>query len=269
MSRLYDPRVKPPFGAQLDPEHPLSRGLVGCWLFNEGMGNRISDLTNPNLSAVKTGSGSFSWEGDAFRTLPDESGSGAYFDFGNQQRHRGLTQKTIAVAVCNLENLWWWILYKGDNSTAGGWAFGYHNGERRWMHSIRNSEGTYHYNYFGPAPIGKWTHVVATYDAALPSGNMRGYVNGKYSSSRSCPGVVLNPPYPLTALADRGLRPLNGLVKYIRLYNRALTQDEIAWLYAEPYAGIDYQPRRIFSAERYFPRRKQQLDGAPFGGMIR
>lgn len=270
-----DPRAKPPLGATLDPEHPLSRGLVGCWLFNEGVGNRISDLTNPNLSAVKTGSGSFSWEGDAFRTIPDETGplappgSGAYFNFGNQQRHRGLTQKTIAVAVCNLRDVWQWILTKGYGSTAGGWALGYHNAMQSWMHSIRNSEGKYHYHYFGPAPIGEWTHVVATYDAALPSGNMRGYVNGKYSKSLSCPGVVLNPSNALTALSSGGSRPFNGLVKYIRLYNRVLTDDEIAWLYAEPYAGIDYQPRRIFSAERYFPRRKQQLDGAPFGGVVR
>lgn len=269
MSRLYDPRVKPPFGAQLDPEHPLSRGLVGCWLFNEGMGNRISDLTDPNLSAVKTGSGSFSWEGDAFRTIPDESGIGAHFNFGNQQRHRGLTQKTIAVAVCNLQDIWQWILTKGYYSTDGGWAFGYHRTTRCWMHSIRDSKGTHRYNYFGPAPIGEWTHVVATYDAALPSGNMRGYVNGKYSKSVSCPGVVLNPSNALLVLAGDSVSSFSGLVKYIRLYNRALTQDEIAWLYAEPYAGIDYQPRRIFSAERYFPRRKQQLDGAPFGGVVR
>lgn len=266
-----DPRVKPPLGATLDPEHPLSRGLVGCWLFNEGMGDRISDLTNPNLSAAKTGSGSFSWEGDAFRMIPDESGIMAYFNFGNQQRHRGLTQKTIAVAVCNLQGTWRWILTKGYNSTAGGWAFGYlhEDAVQLWMHSIRNSEGKYCYNYFGPAPIGEWTHVVVTYDAALPSGNMRGYVNGKYSKSVSCPGVVINPSNALMVLASVGSPPFNGLVKYIRLYNRALTQDEIAWLYAEPYAGIDYQPRRIFSAERYFPRRKQQLDGAPFGGEIR
>ena len=114
--------------------------------------------------------------------------------------------------------------------------------------------------------------MVATYDAALPSGNMRGYVNGKYSKLLSCPGVVLNPSNALMAFADGSStwpRPFNGLVKHIRLYNRVLTDDEIAWLYAEPYAGIDYQPRRIFSAERYFPRRKQQLDGAPFGGEIR
>ena len=33
--RWNNPRVKPPFGAQIDWSNPITEGLVGCWLFNE------------------------------------------------------------------------------------------------------------------------------------------------------------------------------------------------------------------------------------------
>ena len=42
--RNPDPTKKPPFGSRLDPTHPLSQGLVGCWLMNEGGGNIVFDL---------------------------------------------------------------------------------------------------------------------------------------------------------------------------------------------------------------------------------
>lgn len=37
------PLLKPPRGIQLNRSHPLARGLVGCWLFNEGTGGTVYD----------------------------------------------------------------------------------------------------------------------------------------------------------------------------------------------------------------------------------
>lgn len=39
------PAQKPPFPSRINPYHPLSQGLVACWLMNEGGGNRIYDLS--------------------------------------------------------------------------------------------------------------------------------------------------------------------------------------------------------------------------------
>lgn len=36
---------KPPLGVQLDWTNPINRGLVGCWIFNEGGGTRANDLS--------------------------------------------------------------------------------------------------------------------------------------------------------------------------------------------------------------------------------
>lgn len=45
---------KPPCGVQIDISHPLPRGLVGCWLFNEGGGPAINTISG-KLSPVPGG----------------------------------------------------------------------------------------------------------------------------------------------------------------------------------------------------------------------
>lgn len=39
------PVIKPIRGIQLNKSHPLARGLVGCWLFNEGSGTKCFDVS--------------------------------------------------------------------------------------------------------------------------------------------------------------------------------------------------------------------------------
>lgn len=42
---MRDPFVKPKFGAQINPAHFINQGLVGAWILNEGMGDRVGDST--------------------------------------------------------------------------------------------------------------------------------------------------------------------------------------------------------------------------------
>jgi hypothetical protein len=51
--RSTEPNYKPPLGAWLDLEHPLSRGLVARWLINEGAGDVFGSVAG--LRAVNNG----------------------------------------------------------------------------------------------------------------------------------------------------------------------------------------------------------------------
>ena len=48
--------TKPKPGVMVNPLHPLSRGLIGCWLFHEGSGNLVNDISghgnNGNFGAA-------------------------------------------------------------------------------------------------------------------------------------------------------------------------------------------------------------------------
>ncbi|MHC4629926.1 MAG: LamG-like jellyroll fold domain-containing protein [Planctomycetota bacterium] len=46
------PQLKPTRGILLNTHHPLTRGLVGCWLMNEGSGRKINDLTGFHVGNI-------------------------------------------------------------------------------------------------------------------------------------------------------------------------------------------------------------------------
>jgi len=47
-------KIKPPFGVLLRHGHPLARGLAGAWLFNEGRGDRVWDLSGAGHAGTLT-----------------------------------------------------------------------------------------------------------------------------------------------------------------------------------------------------------------------
>jgi len=55
MPRILTSYQKPPLGAMLGRSHPLARGLVGCWLFNEGAGVKAYDLSGNGNKGTLTG----------------------------------------------------------------------------------------------------------------------------------------------------------------------------------------------------------------------
>ncbi|MCK5217870.1 MAG: hypothetical protein KAJ93_08775 [Methanosarcinales archaeon] len=40
---------KPPYGSRLKLDHPLAKGLVGCWLMNERVGSKVINLINRDV----------------------------------------------------------------------------------------------------------------------------------------------------------------------------------------------------------------------------
>ena len=78
--------TKPKPGVQINPPHPLSQGLVGYWLFNEGSGSRANDISDKdnygileNMSANAQNSG---WGGSRFGSKMRFDGSDDYIDIG-------------------------------------------------------------------------------------------------------------------------------------------------------------------------------------------
>lgn len=106
-----------------------------------------------------------------------------------------------------------------------GWVLGYNNDKFNFVLST-GGDLTY-LNASIPYEIGKWNHVVGTYDGS----RMRIYINGtERGNSTSRRGAIDYSPAAFvigTYLDDNESYPLEGFISEVRLYDRALSGQEI------------------------------------------
>jgi hypothetical protein len=73
-------------------------------------------------------------------------------------------------------------------------------------------------------PLNAWTHLAATYDGAA----LRLYVNGALASTRAMTGPITASASPLRIGGNTIWGEFfNGVIDELRIYNRALTAQEI------------------------------------------
>ena len=106
-----------------------------------------------------------------------------------------------------------------------GWVLGYNNDKFNFALST-NGDLTY-LNATVPYETGRWYHVVGTYDGS----RMRIYVNGtERGSSSKRRGLIDYSPATLVIgsyLDDNEFFPLEGFISGVRLYDRALTSQQV------------------------------------------
>ena len=165
---------KPPLGVPLNGGHPLSRGLVGCWLMNEGGGNKVSDLSG------NSGAGDFladtSWSAGIF-------GPAVYLD-GNRS---GIETSKTTFVDADFGTVVVWVLttnatkdqviYAGGDSGDDSrlyftWGYGTSKfGMRFGDDSLIESDDTFSLS---------WHQVAITF---VKNGSVRLYVDGKLAKS--------------------------------------------------------------------------------------
>ena len=241
MKKIYG-NTKPPKGALINWAHPLSRGLVGCWLMNEGMGDKIYDLSgNKNTGTLinmahpsTTVSG---WN-------PGKFGHTLNLDGGND--YVECPSPTVSLNITKNITLTAWI--KTTSSTDGLTVTG--RGltgtfDHTWQHYIGLGYNTFFYaNLYAMAAAdgiagtvlindGKWHHVVAQFNGTAISV----YTDGKYDNSKA---KTTTPTSNNNLKVRIGNLPgytdyFNGSIEDVCIYNRALSAAEILQLYKEPF----------------------------------
>jgi hypothetical protein len=114
-------------------------------------------------------------------------------------------------------NLYW--LFRGDDATHHQWSFEFGNGVSRTYIAANET-----------ANINQWYFMAATFD----NGAAYLYKNGALIASKSSSGINYLNTTGYDAWVGRyaaGGHFLNGAADEVRLYNRALSSDEIEGLY--------------------------------------
>jgi len=243
--------MKPPKGAMLNRGDPLARGIVGCWLMNEGTGNKICNLSGSYRPFALTGT---SWTADKFGPTLNFNGSSDIADAAaiSAGGFKGLTIGAwVKAATSPLTNSG--TIFK-QGSSGGSYLFNTYLHTNKYVY-------TYFYRDGGTSGLvwkangivdSLWHLVVATWDL----NNALVYVDGVPGN----PVVFAGTPEDgisagqdqLSIGASRSFAGatsiwFDGKIDAPMLYNRALSATEIQQLYMTPFRMFRREPIELWT----------------------
>ena len=222
-------RKPSPGGAVLDRNHPLSRGLVGLWLLNDGRAVNVID-----------------WSGNGNTGTPQSAPSNKIGLFGQTLNFNGSSQWINVGLAPNLQivgplTLSAWI---NTNTIAAGQR-AIISCAYSWGMQIGPTSGRLVFNTVSQQladtgtilTTGVWYHVAVVCTGSTGSWTLQFYVNGLFSSSTTTSNNPTSGPWNVQIGNDYG-NLWNGMLDVLRVYNRALSASEINTLYTTPFAGL-------------------------------
>jgi hypothetical protein len=242
--------TKPPLGAKINWSHPLSKGIVGCWLFNEGMGDKVYDSSGNGNTGTLTGFSHPSTVTSGWN--PGKFGKTIVFD-GSNDRIQCADNDILTLSssfslccwVCPLvlptNNTLQSIITKYDtNPDIGGYDLRLYNsgGIQKIGLTTANNTTSGGGDISYTMSIGKDYLLIGTFDYV--KSNI--YVNGVFINSINNV-IIPNNNIKLLNIGNFGKftmnnelgRYFNGIMNNVIIYNRALSPSEVLQLYTEPF----------------------------------
>lgn len=237
--------LKPPLITLPRTGHPLSRGQVGCWLFNECGGNIVADLSgNGNKGTLDS---TLEWQAGKF-------GGAIEFDPGTVEV---ITTDKPAKTNPYITFVAWVYPRGASDGDYGGIFWDQVTGSTSRIligddgqlgANIITTGITYSEFSTGDiVPMNQWSQVAFTWDGTTG----KHYVNDKLEYSKvegsgtvwpASSGLIIGKGSSADAFR------FDGLISHIYLYDRALSAAEIAKLYREPFCMFRRDPIELWTA---------------------
>ena len=233
-------QTKPKPGVVIDPAHPLSRGLVGCWLMNEGSGSRVADIsgygnhgTLVNMAPNTQGSG---WGGG-------KSGGVLQFDGSNDHVRistAGFKQTAgTVIAIINPKTI----------SGGSDYIFCYHDGSGKVF--LENESGNFRIG-LGTSTIDTTADLLMNKSQQVgltwSSNNYTAYYEGMPIQSSTFSGTPASTAEAWIGRWYAGSYNFKGAIDLLLYYNRALPAAEMKQLYHDPFCNLLRAPIRYVAA---------------------
>lgn len=249
--------TKPRPGIMVDRTHPLAIGLLGYWIMNEGGGIRVDDISGTGHSmtmGTNTGSQIFTTGGDTAKWVGSPFGGCLKFDGVDDCIKNLLTdwyqgsRMTLSVWINSndFSQLKTVVDHRARSGGPGGQAeqfslFTNSTGNIRWMFSTDNGNSLNVDNVGATTMVtGKWYHIVGTYDGINSKCYLNGRLDGTVAASGDLGANVTNAGLLIGADGETAGRYFNGSIDEVRMYNRALSNEEVWLLYSSPHADFPY-----------------------------
>jgi len=203
------------------------KGLVGNWRFDEGTGSTAKDSSPEGNNGTIHGA---SWTTGKFGSALKFDGVDDYVDCGNDESLNITDEKTIEI----------WFNANDLPDWHSIWSKGYvYNDYEISLHIWNNDkvafrvvkDGIVQVNIFTDVLLtGKWYHVVCTIDNA--SQIARIYQDGVLKEEDTDFSIPDNLDIPFRIGLRHRVDYFNGTIDEVRIYNRALSAEEIKRHYA-------------------------------------
>ena len=232
MSIMF-PYIKPPAGTQINPLHPLSQGLMGCWLFNEGVGSLANDISGnknhgrlTNMAPNVQGSG---WGGSKFGGSLKFDGVNDHIDCGNDVSLNITSNITMAARIKFTSVDTTMVLNRTTGLGQAGYEIYVSNGTViSRINSATGAISPLEYN------DNNCHSVVGIYNGTQ---NLI-YVDGTLVANETVGAPNSNPSASFQIGARVGGLFFNGIINSVRIYNRALSAEEVKTLYLDPFCNM-------------------------------
>lgn len=248
------PIIKPPRGALINRQLPLSRNLISAHIANGNSGKLLFDSSG-------NGAHGNSWIG-----TPSWGPGGIDFDYSgpdaieciynaNQNINNTTGRATIFARI--------WYRDNSVNEYQYLWFFGETgSSNQEYSLAIRNSDRTFTWGHAGTygnmgtpsqIPSESWCDIAITFENNT-IGGIRSFVNGVYKDSNNCPNGQSRPNNRFVIAARRNSATptysigWDGYIECIYVWDRILSEDEIAFLHREPYAVFQQLDKTRFFA---------------------
>jgi hypothetical protein len=232
--------IKPPFGAQLNQSHPLAQGLVGCWLFNEGSGGKAYDLSGEESHGTLTNIADPPISISGWN--PGLHGGALAFDGSDDYveilKTPALSPPTVSISV----------RFRPSTNASNSFPVLIVNGMSYILHIIDTDELKFKINEDNSNCITTTTlnmvmeqqyHAIGTYDA----NSLNLYINGSWFATQAKTGNlnIDSGGFRFGAFlsGQENSTRYKGSIDSILIFNRALSAEEVAYLYAFPYCMFD------------------------------
>lgn len=227
--------VKPPRGARLDWSHPMNRGILADWLFNENGGSPF-DLVSRN-KAAQPSTGALAWVGST-RGIALSSTAGS----------KGLTASPVTYGKNGS------LYIQAFNQTTSAGAYLCDSVGSRYL-LYRTTDAFNNFGFYingvaisdvgtavAPGPLANlfslsaWTDVVIAWTQTPPT--QKFYKNGSLFASFT---VAISQGVPTAqnlGIRFNGIQPWIGMLSRFSAMSRAISATEVAALSARPYQMI-------------------------------
>ena len=238
---------KPEWGRQIDWSHPLCQGLVGAWAFQE------VPVTSPSVSAPTidlTGNANGSYTTTTMGAVPGQSGVAMNLPGGSNSPviTLALNQYTNFSTEWSIASRFLWnggtpnynpVMSKWDHAGGIGYGLSLNPTNKLRVDSYNTTGSTVAGNTTISA--GVWYDAVASVSIAQMQLFLNGISDATPVSSPVLPGTGGTGPAALiggdnsAAFSGGGVRAWQGIIEYVYLWQRPLSQEESMSLHMYPY----------------------------------